>query len=94
MDAVRAEALPGQRGQAAVELLGAVPLLVLVGLVGWQLAAVRRPAAGRGAGARRGRCGRPAPGPDGWSVAAARVPAFLPGVGGLRVRPAAAVRAP
>ena len=85
----------GQRGQAAVELLAAVPLMILAGLVAWQLVAVL--AAGLRAEERVRAEGLRAAGPAGRLVpvaASARVPALLPGLGGLRVTARAAVRAP
>ena len=83
------------RGQAAVELLAMIPVLVLVVLLGWQLAAVI------GAGARAQEEVRErALGATGGSgrivvvTAAEAVGAVLPGLGGLRVRARVGVRAP
>lgn len=84
-----------QRGQAAVELIAAVPLVILAGLVAWQLVAVL--AAGLRAEERVRAEALRAAGPAGRLVpvaASARVPAVLPGLGGLRVTARAAVRAP
>jgi len=83
------------RGQAAVELLASIPLLVLVGLLAWQLVGVL--AAGMKAQERVRAEALRAVGASGRTVmvsAAARVPAVLPGVDGLRVRARAAVRTP
>ena len=85
----------GGRGQAAIEMLAMIPVLVLVVLLGWQLAAVI------GAGARvqeevRERA-LDATGGSGRIVvvnAAEAVGAVLPGVGGLRVHARLGVRAP
>lgn len=84
-----------QRGQAAVELIAAVPLLILAGLVAWQLVAVL--AAGLRAEERVRAEGLRAAGAAGRLVpvtASAGVPALLPGTAGLRVEARAAVRAP
>lgn len=84
-----------QRGQAAVELLVAIPALVLIGLLAWQLVAVL--AAGLRAEARVRAEALRATGDAGAvhvATAAERVPAIVPGAGGLRVRARAAVRLP
>ena len=85
----------GREGQAAVELLVAIPLVVLAALMAWQLVAVL------GAGMRAEQRVRAealrAVGATGRTVvvsAAARVPTVLPGVDGLTIRSRAAVRAP
>lgn len=83
------------RGQALVELLVAIPALVLVGLVAWQLVAVV--AAGFRAEQRLRAEGLRAVGAPGRTVlvsAAEAVPAILPGADGLRLVVRAAVRAP
>jgi hypothetical protein len=83
------------RGQAAVELLVAIPALVMIGLVAWQLVAVV--AAGFRAEQRLRAEGLGAVGASGRTVpvsAAERVPAILPGAEGLRLVVRAAVRAP
>lgn len=84
-----------QRGQAAIEIVAAVPLLVLAGLLTWQLVAVLA------AGMRAERDVRAravaATGPSGGVVvvtASARVPQVLPGVRGLRVPARAGIRVP
>jgi hypothetical protein len=85
----------GSRGQAAVELLAAIPLLVLVGLLAWQLVGVL--AAGMRAQERVREEALRALGASGRTItvaATARVPSILPGVEGMRVRARAAVRAP
>lgn len=83
------------RGQAAVEVLAAIPLLVLAGLLAWQLMAVLA------AGLRAERDVRAramaASGPAGGVVvvtATAPVPTVLPGVRGLRVPARAGIRVP
>jgi hypothetical protein len=84
-----------QRGQAAVELLAAIPVLLLAGLVAWQLVAVLA-AAMRAQERVRAEALR-AGGPAGRVVtvtAEARVPAVLPWADGLRVRARTGVRAP
>ena len=84
----------GPGGQAAVEVLALLPVLVVVALVGWQLTAVvtaalradervRRDALGAGGGGRVVVVG-----------ATAEVPAFLPGVRGVRVPARVGVRTP
>jgi hypothetical protein len=85
----------GPAGQAAVEVLALVPLLVVVALVGWQLAAVVTAALRADEQVRRDALG--ASGGGGRVVvvdATARVPAFLPGVRGLRVPARVGVRTP
>jgi hypothetical protein len=78
-----------------VELLAAIPILVLAGLLAWQLVAVL------GAGMRaqervRAEALRAAGAPGRTVVVteSARVPGLMPGVAGLTVRARAAVRAP
>ena len=86
---------PRSRGQAAVELLAAIPIVVVAGLLAWQLVAVL--AGGLRAQERVRAEGLRATGVPGQTVvvtASARVPQLLPGVGGLRVRARAGVRVP
>ena len=88
-------ARPRQAGQAAVELLAAIPILVVAGLLAWQLVGVL--AAGFRAELRVRAEALEAAGAAGRTVlvsATERVPALLPGVGGLRVTARAAVRVP
>jgi hypothetical protein len=85
----------GCRGQAAVELLVAIPALVMVALLAWQLVAVV--AAGFRAERRLRAEGLAAVGASGRTVlvsVAEGVPAVLPGAEGLRLVARAAVRAP
>jgi hypothetical protein len=85
----------GARGQAALELLAALPLLVAAALLAWQLVAVLGAAATAQERARARALA--AGGPPGRVVtvsATVPVPAFLPGVDGLAVRARAAVRTP
>lgn len=86
---------PGARGQAGIELLAMVPLLVLAGLLAWQLMAVL--VAGLHAQDEvRARALRAGPGGPGVTVVAATVavPPLLPGVHGLSIRAAAGIRRP
>lgn len=83
------------RGQAAVELIAAVPLLIVVALLAWQLVAVL--GAGQEAQRRVRADAIRAAGPPGATAttsATVTVPAVLPGMGGLRVTARAAVRTP
>jgi hypothetical protein len=83
------------RGQAAVELLAAIPVVVIAGLLAWQLVAVL--AGGLRAQERVRAEGLRATGAPGQTVvvtASARVPQLLPGVRGLQVRARAGIRAP
>jgi hypothetical protein len=83
------------RGQAAVELLAAIPIVLVAGLLAWQLVAVL--AAGLRAQERVRAEALRAAGASGRTVlvaASARVPELVPGVRGLRVRARAGVRAP
>ena len=85
----------GRRGQAAVELLAAVPAVVLAALLAWQLVAVL--VAGMRAQERVRAEGLRATGPPGATLtvrAEARVPRVLPGLPAMRVRAEAGVRAP
>jgi hypothetical protein len=85
---------PRSRGQAAVELLAAIPIVVIAGLLAWQLVAVL--AGGLRAQERVREEGLRATGAPGQTVvvtASARVPQLLPGVRGLHVRARAGVRA-
>ena len=82
-------------GQAAVELLAMIPVLVLVGLLAWQLTAVlaagleaQEDVRARAMGAA-GASGRIAV-----VTATVSVPGLLPGMRGLRVPARAAVRTP
>ncbi len=83
-------------GQAAIELLAAVPLLVLAALLAWQLVAVV--GAGMSAEHRvRERALRVARAPAGGVTtvgAEAPVPGLVPGGGGMVVRARGAVRVP
>jgi hypothetical protein len=90
---------PGRRrrasGQAAIELLALVPLVLAAAVLAWQLVAVMR----AGAAAQEAARGRAleaagAPGATLSARASSPVPAFLPGLGGLSVGARAAVRAP
>jgi hypothetical protein len=84
-----------QAGQGAVELLAAIPVLLLAGLLAWQLAGVL--AAGIRAEQRvRLEALRAAGGAGGTALVSAseRVPALLPGTAGLRVVARAAIRLP
>ena len=86
---------PRSRGQAAVELLAAIPIVVIAGLFAWQLVAVL--AGGLRAQERVRADALRATGSPGQTLvvtASARVPQLLPGVSGLRVRARAGVRAP
>ncbi len=81
------------RGQASLEVLAAVPLLVVAVLVGWQLVALVRGALLAQEDARARALG--AAGPGRVSVEATRrVRSVLPGVGELRVRVRAVTQAP
>ena len=85
----------GAGGQASVELIGAIPLLLAAVALGWQLIALLGSAttatqAARDAALRVG-------GPQGRVVTVqrrVRVPSVLPLPGGLAVSARAAVRAP
>ena len=83
----------GSRGQASVEVIALVPLLVLVVVLVWQLAALVR-----GALLAQERARAEALSLRGDGVvrvsASVRVPTLLPGVGELRVPVRAVVRAP
>jgi len=82
-------------GQASIELLAMVPLLILAGLLAWQLMAVL--VAGLHAQDDvRARALRAGPSPAGVTVVAATVavPPLLPGVRGLRIRASAGIRTP
>jgi hypothetical protein len=82
-----------EAGQAAVEVVAAVPLLLAVGLLAWQAVALLDASMDATAAARRDALtarGRP-----GATVTVTRevgVPGFLPGVGPGRVRASVAVR--
>lgn len=83
------------QGQAAVELLASIPVLVLVGLLAWQLVGVL--AAGLRAQERVRAEALRAVSLSGRTVlvsATAQVPPILPGLEGMRVRARAAVRTP
>jgi hypothetical protein len=83
------------RGQAAIELLAMVPVLVLAGLVAWQLAAVlvAGMAAERDVRERALRA-TAVPGAIVVVSATSEVPAVLPPVTGLRIAARAGVRVP
>src|SRR5438270_9963368 len=83
----------GQLGQASVELLGVVPAVLLIALLGWQLA-VAGWSAWLCAGAARAAARAVAVGRDGRAAARSALPAALhrglrvdrPGGGAVRVR--------
>jgi len=82
-------------GQAALELLAVVPLILAAAALAWQLVAVAR----AGAAAQESARARAlqASGPRGATLmvrASSPVPALLPGLDGLSVGARAAVRAP
>jgi hypothetical protein len=82
-------------GQAALELLAVVPVVLAAALLGWQLVAVLRAGAAAQEEARARAIA--ATGPAGTTLTArseAPVPALLPGLGGLSIGARAAVRAP
>lgn len=84
-----------QRGQASLELLAMVPLVLLAGLLAWQLVAVL--AAGLQAQEEvRSRALRAGAGPQPTRTVTATVavPRVLPGVRGLRLTARAGVRTP
>jgi hypothetical protein len=82
------------RGQAAVEVLALLPLLVVVALLGWQLAAVVTAALQADERVRAEALGARAAGRVVVVDAAAPAPAFLPGARGLRVPARLGVRTP
>lgn len=82
------------RGQAAVEVLALLPLLVVVALVGWQLAAVLSAALRADERVRDDALARSGAGRVVVVDAAVRVPAFLPGVRDLSVPARVGVRTP
>ena len=85
----------GERGQASIELLAMVPLVILAALLAWQLTAVL--AAGLEAQERvRSRALRAEGGAATVRVVSVSVavPRVLPGAGGLRLTARAGVRAP
>lgn len=84
-----------QRGQASLELLAALPLVLLAGLLAWQLVAVLGAGMSAQAGARAAALQSAGTG-SGLAVVTetVAVPAVLPGVRGLRVRATAAVITP
>jgi len=86
---------PHRSGQATVELLALLPVLVAAALLAWQLVAIVR--AAEEAQERARAAALVARGPSG-SVVTARarvsVPAILPGAGGLAAAAAAAARSP
>jgi uncharacterized protein (UPF0333 family) len=82
-----------RRGQASLEALAAVPLIVLAALLAWQLAAVIR--AGVTAQERARAAALAASGARGRTLTASvtvTVPALLPGLDGMAVGARAAVR--
>jgi uncharacterized protein (UPF0333 family) len=92
---MRGRTIARSRGQASLEALAAVPLVVLAALLAWQLVAVVR--AGVTAQQRARAAALGASGAAGQTVTASvrvRVPAFLPGLDGLAVGARAAVRTP
>jgi hypothetical protein len=86
---------PRASGQAALELLAVVPLLVLAVLLAWQLAAVIGAGLRAEERVRRDALGTTgAPGRLTTVGATVAVPALLPGADGLAIRARAVVRAP
>lgn len=84
-----------RRGQATLELLAAVPAVLLAGLLAWQLVAVLAAGMRAQEDARVAALARTGDPPGTAVVERTRpVPALLPGVGALRVRAVAAVRTP
>ncbi len=84
-----------RRGQAALELLVAVPLLLAAALLAWQLAAVVWSGMQAQEQARRRALeSQPPPGQTRVVTASVTVPTLLPGAEGLVVRARAGVRAP
>ncbi|HTI35735.1 MAG TPA: hypothetical protein VL422_18810 [Miltoncostaea sp.] len=81
-------------GQAAIEVLALIPLLVVVALIGWQLAAVVTATLRADARAREDALRATGGGRVVVIEGSARVPAFLPGVRGLRVPARVGVRTP
>lgn len=81
-----------QRGQAALELLGALPLLLAVALVAWQLVAVLGAAQHATERARVEALRSAGSGGVVTVRAEVKVPSFLPGTGGLTVTARSAVR--
>lgn len=83
------------RGQATLELLAAVPLVLVAGLLAWQLVAVLAAGMRAQEDARSAALARRA-GATGVAVITTTVPvpAMLPGVRGVAVRARAAVRTP
>ena len=81
------------RGQASVELIALVPVLVAIVLLVWQLAVLVR---GALQAQERARAAALSQAGDGIITVAAsvRVPALLPGVGALHLPARAVVRAP
>ncbi len=81
------------RGQASIEAIALVPAMVLVVLMGWQLAVLVRGALIAQEQVRA--LALPAQGFGTVRVdASVRVPTLLPGLGGLRIPVRAVVRAP
>jgi hypothetical protein len=83
-----------QRGQAALEILAGLPLLLAAGLLAWQLVAVLGAAQEATERARSAALRGTGRGPTLGFEREVRVPSFLPGTAGLRVRARSAVRAP
>jgi hypothetical protein len=82
-------------GQAALELLAVVPLILAAAALAWQLVAVTHAGAEAQESARaRALQASGAPGVTLTVRASSPVPALLPGLGGLSVDARAAVRAP
>jgi hypothetical protein len=82
------------RGQAAVEVLALLPALVLVALLGWQLAAVLSAALEADARVRDEALGARRGGRVLVVGASARAHGFLPGLGGVSVPARVGVRTP
>jgi hypothetical protein len=86
---------PAARGQASIELLAMVPLIILAGLLAWQLMAVLT----SGLQAQdevRAKALRAGPASAGTTIVTSTVPvpSLLPGVHGLSIRAAAGIRTP
>jgi hypothetical protein len=91
----RRPARGASRGQAAIELLAGLPLLLAAALIVWQLAAMLAAAHRATASARAAAlAARGAPAQVVVVERSVAVPAVLPGVGPLRIRARTAVRAP
>lgn len=82
----------GQRGQVALELLGALPLLLAVALVAWQLVAVLGAAQDATERARVEALRSAGSGGVVTIREEVKVPSFLPGTSDLKVTARSAVR--